>query len=314
MSFRIVVVKSFSEYSQRLAEFVGYSKKDQIWYRGESKSDYRLEPSAQRYGSYRVNGKDVEANSVFSAKSQMLHLKNTGKLQNDIDWLSYMQHFGIPTRLLDWSTEFSVPMYFAFEKLIQDNWKVGHYPTIWALKLNLFVKQYGDMLGRRFRSFHFRKKEPALQGFRTAQQCIDAGSFLLANHLESPLKRNRLDKIHVPFVSSFVNERVKMQGGCFIRFPQRDFSNQRAKMTKKALSKLAQRKYIRYRLDTIVDKYDHFDGCLTKFIFIKPKKVLGELSLLNLATSRVYPEEENISLGIKSKFFFDLPHDETIKT
>ena len=74
----------------------------QIWYRGCSNGKYKLLPSLLRY----ANGLDVEVRLW----SQYCRLKG-GK---GWDTLFDMQHYFVPTRLLDWTTDLNVALYFAF--------------------------------------------------------------------------------------------------------------------------------------------------------------------------------------------------------
>ena len=49
-----------------------------------------------------------------------------------MEWLSLMRHYGIPTRLLDWTHSFLVAAYFAV-----DDADKARDCAIWALDFNL---------------------------------------------------------------------------------------------------------------------------------------------------------------------------------
>lgn len=106
-----------------------------LWFRGHSKASHKLRPGIFR-PPYILHDKDGEpfmpepgqivkynwgghkgfnSERIFEHfKSHYSQLKNTIYTpQNDFEWLCLMQHYGIPTRLLDWSTNAFTALYFA---------------------------------------------------------------------------------------------------------------------------------------------------------------------------------------------------------
>ena len=255
-----------------------------LWYRGEKKLDFKLQPSAYRYGSFCKDSPALESRSIACAQSAMFHVPETKYLQYDIDWLCYMQHYGIPTRLMDWTYDLSPALYFAFEDyLVNENVMENQFPSIWVLKIEKFI---GEM--RNFIQKAPIYKTSQLIKFFDHEQPIHVRE--IDDKMISKLTKELLDQIYLPFYSPFVNERVKLQGGCFIRFPLKP-STVFSKETQTALD--------------VFLTLQNIESCLAQFIFAKPRQLCHELSILNLETSRYYPEIERIAKRIKALLF---PH------
>ncbi|PBQ02722.1 FRG domain-containing protein [Pseudomonas congelans] len=80
-----------------------------VWYRGQANADWALLP-----GYVRLNNPPSEATLLkrFKQSAAMLIERHPGE---SFDWLFLMQHYGVPTRLLDWSESPLVGLYFAVE-------------------------------------------------------------------------------------------------------------------------------------------------------------------------------------------------------
>jgi hypothetical protein len=102
---------------------------ESVWFRGHSKSTYQLSSSLFR----NFHPRDISAVltmeytlfSDFKLKGMNLHNKDNW------DLLYLMQHYRVPTRLLDWTTSLNVALYFATL-----DWKStsDKSPVIWLLK------------------------------------------------------------------------------------------------------------------------------------------------------------------------------------
>jgi FRG domain len=91
----------------------GVSKKKKAWYRGQRRSDWSLLPGILRFGHTKPYLARIE-NSLF-ADFHSSYKRYIPKIQDLDTWdtLVAMQHYGVSTRLLDWTSELDTALYFA---------------------------------------------------------------------------------------------------------------------------------------------------------------------------------------------------------
>lgn len=96
-----------------------------IWYRGQANSDWKLIP-----GYLRLVRPLSESTLLkrFKQSAAMLIQKTPNK---SFDWMFLMQHYGVPTRLLDWSESPLVALYFAVEDASHNE---GTDAALWSLR------------------------------------------------------------------------------------------------------------------------------------------------------------------------------------
>jgi FRG domain len=96
---------------------------DTRWYRGAKSPGYALLPKLLREPDLAKREGYISVEFRRRGKSQL------SNIEAPFEWLCAMQHFGLPTRLLDWSESLSVALYFTTRPFGRD--LVA--PTIWVL-------------------------------------------------------------------------------------------------------------------------------------------------------------------------------------
>lgn len=91
-----------------------HTSRETVWYRGVNNSSHSLKPSISR--STKISSEDDvdeierQISATFSQRSPPFLDRDLGGSWKE---LFFMQHYGIPTRLLDWSESPFVSLYFA---------------------------------------------------------------------------------------------------------------------------------------------------------------------------------------------------------
>ena len=98
----------------------------EYWFRGHSKSCYKLLPSVLRPTS---DGKYYDESKLLSEFVRR-HPEANDKHKNILEILTYAQHYGLPTRMLDWTENLLIALYFACE----DEGKIDHDGELFFLK------------------------------------------------------------------------------------------------------------------------------------------------------------------------------------
>lgn len=108
-------VKSWAELVEAIKDRKANFEGEEIWYRGQANSKYELVPSLLRKAA---NGKkEEEIFRLYNKISQRISEKRLSNWETLFD----MQHYYIPTRLLDWSENVGISLFFAIKNCRDEN-------------------------------------------------------------------------------------------------------------------------------------------------------------------------------------------------
>jgi FRG domain len=136
-------LSSFSEYINEI-EKLQHNAKSPLWYRGAGDIKHQLVPTIYRHPK-KLNQnefKKLESDLLlrFRQRSIPFHSRD---IKEDWDAIFFMQHYGVPTRLLDWSENPFVALHFALMSAPRQKNKSGKHiyvkpvavwvlnPTVW---------------------------------------------------------------------------------------------------------------------------------------------------------------------------------------
>lgn len=160
-----------------------------IWYRGQESSMWKLLPQYVR-----LVDKQSEATLLKRFKQSAAMLVSSTALSTSFDWLFLMQHYGVPTRLLDWSESPLVALYFAVENA-ESHDQDG---ALWTLDPTELNKNAG---------IHDKDEENYIPSFEDEE--------LTGYSVESLKSNTRLQLEPIATIATRNNARIQAQQGVF---------------------------------------------------------------------------------------------------
>lgn len=239
------------------------SDKKILWFRGHASNKYTLQPSAFR--DYDFDSAHEEfLMDKFKSRAVPFLTRLPDSKHGYWEWLFLMQHYKIPTRLLDWTESALVALAFAVIYRKHEDPKIkrtgAHVWCIDPIKLNAFYKNFYDEDGK-------SKPKPTIPNITEFKD-------------ESVFQRGADFSFDKPFAiyGPQNNSRIVGQKGVFTLFPMTAKDAFDEKVTKDFGIKLI------IKNDSTV------------------KKIAKELYQLGISESIIFPELDSVSTEINREF------------
>ena len=265
----IATLKQFSNFIEKQ---LPTSKEATLWFRGSGRATYTLSPSIHRHATISAPEKIIELETQvmdrFNQRSVPFLSKPLDK-KNDWEVLFFMQHYGIPTRLLDWSENPFIALYFALTsasyKIVSKKREYEEDACIWVLDPVIWNQES-------LKDFSYKN-----------------GILSVEEHFVNSFKpRTPYENIREKPVGIFGthnSSRIVSQRGVFTVFGKK----------------------LKPMEDTYVD--DNFpQDCLIKLVIPKDKilALLNSLTSLGITDSVVYPDLEGLAKEVRRFYKFDV--------
>ena len=289
-------VSSVKEYTRVLSD-TEVAKKAIIYYRGHRSISYELLPSLFRNKGLYMNERTMYLELMTRCPEDF-----TGT-HNHIDILAQMQHYGLPTRLLDVTSNALTALYFACES------KASTYGEVVMLEIDeRYFKHYQDIETVTLSSLPLLEYSDQERLFEQAR----AG-----NSVKMKNVGNALDKLKAEiesekrFSGNSFNEMISLLDGYYLVSPQklnRRMMNQDGAFILCGLFDRVydpnpfERKQLRekYQLEEL--RVKNKDGKRIILVISNKDKIMKELNTYGVNKTRIYPEIDKVSEYIREQF------------
>lgn len=284
--FHKIVMKSWND---TLSLFDKITKKVPDWaFRGQAKESWDLstkfEREAKKYSSdsYFFKNREFFILQDFQRRAHQ-YVQNLPDRGRYVDWLSLLQHYGGPTRLLDFTYSCYVAAFFATETADEDS-------AIWAVNIRKFNQQVLKLA-----DFEIKGKiysELVEEYNRVAETIINI--------------KERKNPDIVLLVEPFQqHERISIQQGLFL-FPgniEQTFAYNICSLFEFDFRDLSNKNAVNIDFSDI-EKFDFSDTSILKIIFPSGlrTKIHMELNKMNITSTTLFPGFEGFARSLSFRF------------
>ena len=309
-----------------LQDFFGISK--DIWFRGQPTYSHELTPSIFRQGD--KFGCQFDEAMMYKEFIRRYPEKSSSH-KNVYDWLTLMQHYGLPTRLLDWTTNLIVALYFCCNKdnnedaalFAFDPEGLWNYQFTPLMEMQILSNGIDDFYRRLiFDMKEVLDDETRINGISIGDIKKDPSILIKFTHvlvanentfnsveIKQPLPPNTVyvDGEHKPYILPHVYSNIIRHFSNIITFKSNHL-NQRIKQQHGCFT-FHGGKYFEGKEFVKFEKMEEHPDLGDKLVKVRIKssdkvKLLKELNLLGIREATLFPEMEYQAKEIKEKYKF----------
>lgn len=164
-------------------------------FRGHSDASWQLTSSLERFlgptwSPDRARQFEARTLDLFKSKYH-IYCGNEHVPQSKLAWLSVMQHYGVPTRLVDFSESPYIALYFALESYQP---RSGNDLAIYAMDYSGIMEQSIQLISRKDNAFKADRQQMQEQRDKLFESVIDRYSYEIAWITEPDQLNARIDR------------------------------------------------------------------------------------------------------------------------
>ena len=292
-------------------------EKDIFWYRGQSDKAWPLKPALfrnvgrkKRYNFLCQAYQDFVALSADSAELR-------GNIRTEADWISYMQHYLIPTNFLDWTEQPLSALYFALENFFEFPCKeLKNDPTLEGCKNDKIREKYSQdsviwvLNPKRMNKLIYDNNDlfdVCIPNLSISSVLTPNTNRFLISQDKEVLTHNKKDFTSycpMAITTSRLSNRIRSQTGHFVAFDVHVDDNDIhfEENEYEALTQLDVFAKEFFNIANIKEEYRKpFIGKIIIPSYIK-KKMSKHLRHMGITISSIYPELDNIGKDITKRY------------